>query len=212
MGIHEDAQQGTLVGDILINYLKNNPNILNEQDPTTGRAPLATAAVAGKVDVVEQLLRRGAKADALSRNNETALLLTTRLTTKDRPRIVQLLLGKTSANFVDATTEADDKNTPLMYSVRNKDLDSIRLLVNANASRTATNKSNKTAMDLAASDKAVEYALDPKEEQAKRTKLTDMVGSFLLYIVAWVNKTADNVMNRLFGLKPKLNETIDDVS
>lgn len=38
MGIHEDAQQGTLLGNTLTGYLLNNPNILNEQDPATGHA------------------------------------------------------------------------------------------------------------------------------------------------------------------------------
>ena len=214
MGIHEDARQGTLVGDTLTSYLLNNPNILNEQDPATGRAPLATAAVAGFADVVEQLLRKGAKADALSRDGETALLLTTRETTRNRPRIVQLLLSKTPAGSVDATTTADGNNTPLMHAVLRRDVESIRLLVKAGASLTATNSSGLTAktMAAAASDKAVARALDPAKEQSALAKLANLVGSFLLYIVAWVNKTANGVMRRLTGLNPELNDNIDKVS
>jgi ankyrin repeat protein len=212
MGIHEDARQGTLVENTLTRYLLNNPNILNEQDPATGRAPLATAAVAGFTDVVEQLLMKGAKADAFSRDGETALLLTTRETSRNRPRIVQLLLSKTPAGSVDATTTADGDNTPLMHVVLKKDVESIRLLVKAGASLTATNNSGLTAETMAAADKAVARALNPEKERLALAKLADLAGSFLLYTVAWVNKTADDVMLGLFGLNPKLNEDIDEVS
>lgn len=204
---------GDLVESTLTRYLQNNPNILNEQDPATGRAPLATAAVAGFADLVEQLLRKGARANALSRNGETALLLTTRETSRNRPRIVQLLLSKTLASSVDATTAADG-NTPLMHAVRRRDVESIKLLVKAGASLTATNNSGLNARGMvAASDQAVKRALDPETDQLKLAKLTDIVGSFLLYIVAWVNKTADGVMRKLFGLDlAKLDEDTDEVS
>ena len=211
MSIHEDARKGTLDRDTLARYLKNNPNILSEQDPATGRAPLATAAVAGFADVVDLLLKRGAKADALSRNGETALLLATRETSRNRPRIVQLLLSKTPDTLVDATTAADSNNTPLMYAVLKKDIESIRLLVKAGASPTAPNDNDLTPEAAAESDKAVKRALNPNE-QSGLAKLADLVGDFLLYIVAWVNKTADDVVKNIFGLNPTLNETIDDVS
>ena len=198
MGIHEDARQGTLVGDTLTRYLKNNPDILNEQDPATGRAPLATAAVAGFADVVDQLLKKGAKADALSRDGETALLLTTRETTRNRPRIVQLLLSKTPAGSVDATTAADSNNTPLMHAVLRKDVESIKLLVKAGASRTVTNNSGLTAIAAAASDKAVARALDLEKEQSALAKLVDQVDNFPFYIITRFNKTADDVMDRIF--------------
>jgi ankyrin repeat protein len=211
MGIHEDAQQGTLIRDTLTRYLKNNPNILNEQDPTTDHTPLATAAVAGFADVVEQLLKKGAKVEALSRNGETALLLTTRETSRNWPRIVQLLLSKTPDSLIDATTTADSNNTPLMYTVLKKDIESIRLLVKAGASPTAPNDNGVTLEAVAASDKAVKHALNP-DEKLGLAKLADLVGDFLLYVVAWVNKTADGIMNKLFGLNPTLNKNIDEVS
>jgi ankyrin repeat protein len=214
MGIHEDARQGRLVGDTLTRYLLNNPNILDEQDPATGRAPLAIAAVAGFADEVKQLLQKGAKADALSRNGETALLLTTQETSRNRPRIVQLLLSKTTAGSVDATTAADGNNTPLMHAVLRRDVESIRLLVKAGASLTATNDSGLTAEQMAAasSDKAVARALNPEKEPSIFAKLASVVGSVLLYTVAWVNKTAKGVVRRLFRLNPKLDEKIDEVS
>ncbi|KAJ3560792.1 hypothetical protein NP233_g10602 [Leucocoprinus birnbaumii] len=212
MGIYEDARQGTLDRSKLNSYLQSNPNILNEQDPATGLAPLATAAVAGYADVVELLLGKGAKADALSKNGETALLVTTRDSkSKNRPRIVQLLLSKTPADSVDATSAADG-NTPLMHAILRSDIESIRLLVKAKASLTVTNNNGLTAekMAEAAPDKAVARALDPDKERSALTKLTSLVSSFLLYIVAWVNKTADGVMRKVFGLNPDFNTNTDD--
>lgn len=216
MTIHEDAQQGKLTHDALTRYLRTNPGVLNECDLATGLAPLATAAVAGFADEVEHLLREGAKADALSRNGETALLLITRSkSARNRPRIVQLLLSKTPAGslgWVDFTTAAQDNNTPLMFAVLNEDIDTIKLLVNAGASLTAKNDKGLTAKDMAASNKAVALALDPAKKERAFAKLTGLIISFLLYIVAWINKTTNGVLSRLFGLAPKLNDDIDDVS
>jgi ankyrin repeat protein len=95
MGIHEDPRQGTLVGDRLVNYIKNNPNVLNEQDPVGGLTSLTAATVGGYAEEVEQLLKKGAEADALSRNGETPLLLAAWKTNNNRPRNIQLLLAKT---------------------------------------------------------------------------------------------------------------------
>lgn len=209
MGIHEDSQQGTLSKDALTRYLRDDPDILNKQD-RTGRAPLAIAAVAGFADEVEQLLNKGARVDALSRNGETALLLVTRpRISRNRPRIVQLLLDRMPARSVDATTAADGNNTPLMFAVLNEDVNSIDLLVKAGASLTATNDDGKTAKDIAATKKAVALALDPEKKDEALTKLTDVVGSFLLYIVSFVNVVSDGIAQRSFGLNPELNEDIN---
>ncbi|KAF5319518.1 hypothetical protein D9619_008712 [Psilocybe cf. subviscida] len=201
MGIHEDAQDGTLVGPRLTRYLIANPNILSVQNLATGRAPLATAAVAGQTDVVELLLNKGAKAEERSRDGETALLLTILETeSPKRPRIVQLLLNK-APEVVDETTTARGNKSPLVYAVEKKDLESIRLLVQAGAERTA-------AEAAAGSDRAVKRALDPEERQ-KNAKLTDLVGDFLLFIIAVVNETADNVVKNLSGLAGAMNDSFD---
>ncbi|KAK7016334.1 putative ankyrin repeat protein [Favolaschia claudopus] len=201
MGIHADAQQGTLDKPALTRYLQSNPDILSELDASTGRTPLATAAVAGFADEVDLLLKRGAKPEALSRADETVLLLVNRETKKNRPRIVQLLLDKMPATSIDATTAADANNTPLMFAVLNGDVESIRLLVKAGASPTAPNSKGVSAQQMAdrATDKAVKRAINPNE-QSNIAKLTAVVGSFLQYIVAW----------RLFGYNPKFDKDIDE--
>ncbi|KAK7033426.1 putative ankyrin repeat protein [Favolaschia claudopus] len=211
MGIHADAQQGVLDKAALTRYLQSNPDILSELDASTGRTPLATATVAGFADEVDLLLKRGAKPEALSRAGETVLLLANRETKKNRPRIVQLLLDKMPATSIDATTAADANNTPLMFAVLNGDVESVRLLVKAGASRTVTNSRGVSAQQMAdgASDKAVKRAINPNE-QSSIAKLTAVVGSFLQYIVAWVNKTAKGVAQRLFGYNPKFDKGIDE--
>ncbi|VDC07596.1 unnamed protein product [Peniophora sp. CBMAI 1063] len=209
MGIHEDIQQGKLTKATLAQYLGDNPNILNELDSATGYPPLATAVTAGFSSEVEQLLTNGAKADALTRDGETALLLITRPKTfRNRPRIVQLLLDGMSADSVDATTAAHGNNTPLMFAVLNEDHESIRLLAKAGASLTVKNENGLTAKEMAdrAADKTIALSLDPKKERAAFARLTSLVVSLLLYIVAWVNKAINGVARRLFELNPELNE------
>lgn len=218
MGIHEDAQNGTLIEATLTRYLQSNRNILNEPDPTTGYLPLATAAVAGSSDVVEQLLLNNAKAEALTRNGETTLLLATRYGKKNVARIVQLLLPKTPRNLIDATTPAHDKDTPLMKAVRRKDIEAIRLLAGAGASPTASNARNETPESVAkaagdsALDKAVLRALNPKGEKEGLQQLATIVGDFVNYTISWINQRASNIATKIFKLKPKQNPEFAKVS
>ncbi|KZV92410.1 hypothetical protein EXIGLDRAFT_75908 [Exidia glandulosa HHB12029] len=209
MGIHEDARQGTLDKEKLAKYLAGNASILEEKDPAQGLTPLAAAAVAGYADVVDLLLKRGAKADALSRDGETPLLLTARDGARNRARIVQLLLAKTPAGSVDATSARDKNNTPLMYAVLKKDLETVRQLCKAGASLTATNDDGLTAKDMAGGDRDVVRAFN--SDPGTLAKLSSVVVSFLQYVVAWVNKTANGVVRRLYGLNPELNENTDEV-
>jgi hypothetical protein len=210
MGIHEDARQGKLVGDTVTRYSRDVPGILNQLDPSTGRSPLASAAIAGHADSVEQLLKRGAKPDALSRDGENTLLLTVRDGIRNRSRIVQLLLTQMPNDAIDATTSANDNKTPLMYAVLRSDLQTIRLLATAGASLTATDSEGRTAKDIAP-NKLVQLALNPKLEKEARAVQTANVGSILNTVLAWVNKTSDGIVDLLFELNPTLDEEIDEV-
>ncbi|KAJ7800238.1 hypothetical protein B0H14DRAFT_2900454 [Mycena olivaceomarginata] len=169
--------RGGSSGDTLTRYLLNNPNILDEQDPATGRAPLAIAAVAGFADEVEQLLQKGAKADALSRNGETALLLITQETSRE---------------------SAQDCPAPPQQDARG--------LLHQTARQGWGYGLTAEQMAIASSDKAVARALNPEKKPSIFAKLASVVGSVLLYTVAWVNKTAKGVVRRLFRLNPKLDE------
>lgn len=214
MSVFDDARKGILVGRRLGDYMASNPNMLDEQDPGSGRTLLAIAVVGGFVEEVEQLLTEGAKADGLSRNGETPLLLAAWQTTNERPRIIQLLLAKTPSRSVDTTCRDAENKTPLMYAIENKDIDSIRILRRAGASLTIKNDGGFNAKEMAEdkNDKAVLRALYPDKEQLDLARLAAVVVSFLLYIVAWVNAALNGVVRRASGLNPELDQRTNQVS
>ncbi|KAG9503617.1 hypothetical protein J7337_003568 [Fusarium musae] len=211
MSIFQDARNGTLSKYKIDTYLKNDPNILESIDPSTGLTPLGTAVVAGIPNVVETLLKKGAKADAPSRDGETPLLLATWMTTKERPKIVQLLLASTPAGSVDSTTDAAGNKTPLMFAIQKRDIQSIRNLRRAGASLTVKNAAGTTAREdaVATKDMAVVRALDPDKERGLSGMVTDMVLAFLLYIVAWVNGALEDAVRRASGLSGQDDPQID---
>ncbi|KAF5568295.1 transcription factor [Fusarium phyllophilum] len=211
MSIFQDARNGTLSKYKIDTYLNTDPNILESIDPSSGLTPLGTAVVAGIPNVVENLLKKGAKADAPSRDGETPLLLATWMTTKERPKIVQLLLASTPAGSVDSTTDAAGNKTPLMFAIQKRDIQSIRNLRRAGASLTVKNAAGTTAQDdaVATKDMAVVRALDPDKERGLAGMVTDMVLAFLLYIVAWVNGALEDAVRRAAGLGGEDNPMID---
>ncbi|KAF3483020.1 uncharacterized protein GIQ15_02344 [Arthroderma uncinatum] len=225
MGIHEDARQGTLLGSKLADYIKSNPNIINEQDPEGGLTPLAAATVGGYTEVIKQLLKKGAKVEVLSRDGETPLLLAAWKLNNNRARIIQLLLKETPPDVVDTTCSAAENNTPLIFAVMKRDVESIRLLRRAGASETIPNKDGISAEEMAKNAKeeaeenedrneeekakAVIRALSPEMEKEGLAKITSMVVSFLNFVVAWVNNTAKGVVRLLYGLDPELDEDLN---
>jgi len=219
MNIHQDVRNGTLTEARLNEYIEADRTVLEQQDPDEGLTPLGAATVAGYADEVLLLLKSGAKADTLSKDDESPLLLAASKTDKNRARIIQLLLGKTSSNATDATCPKADNNTPLMYVVQKKHIESIRLLRKARASLDLTNldltnDDGYNAKDLAEKtyNRAVTRALNPEKEKGDFEMLIDMVVGLLLFIVAWVNKTADEVVRRMYGLNIDLNDAWDRVS
>lgn len=215
MSIFEDARAGNLNKSRLDGHLSKDSKILNQQDPGSGLTPLGIAVVGGFPEEVELLLKEGAKPDGLSRNGETPLLLAAWKATKERPRIIQLLLAKIPSGdpSIDATIPAAEGNTPLMYAIKSKDLDSIRMLRTARASLTIKNDKDINAKEVAEylDDKAVLRALDPEKEKSDLSKLAATVLGFLLYIVAWVNAALGGVIRRVLGLNPELDQNTDQV-
>ncbi|EOD45654.1 putative ankyrin repeat protein [Neofusicoccum parvum UCRNP2] len=183
--------------------------VSDEQDPVSGLTPLAVATIEDNADKVRQLLKQGAKVDARSRDRETPLLLAAWKTNYNRARIIQLLLEK--APPVDATCPKAENNTPLMFVVLKKDLESIRLLRKAGASLTKKNNNGFTATKLAedTNDKAVILALTPAKERSALAQLVDLVVGFLLFIIAWVNDKAKGVVRQVSGLNPELDQRLN---
>ncbi|KAJ2900632.1 hypothetical protein MKZ38_002291 [Zalerion maritima] len=214
MSIFEDARNGVLGGAKLDDYLANNPNILGEQDPESGLTPLAIAVVEGFPEEVRQLLEKGAKADVLSRDDETPLLLAAWKAVKERPLIIQLLLEKTPPSIVDKTSRAAGNKTPLMFAIEKRDIDSIKMLRRAKASLTIKSDEGFNAKEMAENmarkdirDGPVYRALDPDREQMTLARIAGTVVSLLLYIVAWINSTLNGVVRRATGLNPALDPT-----
>ncbi|KAI5924029.1 hypothetical protein F4810DRAFT_710123 [Camillea tinctor] len=205
--IHKDVQQGILTNNRLSGYVKSNPNIINEKNPDEGLTPLAEASSGGFVDVVDLLLERGAQADALCRDGETPLLIAAEKAKSNRSRIIQLLLTKVPPKSVDATCPRARGNTPLMFAITNRDIESIRLLRKAGASLLLKNDDNVNAEDLAnqTNDTAIIRALDPEKEQADLRKLSSLIVTLLHYILAWVNEASNGIVKQIFKLDPKLD-------
>lgn len=215
MSIFEDARSGNLNKSRLDSYLSDDPIILAEQESSSGLTPLGIAVVEGFPEEVQLLLKKGAQPDGLSGNGATPLLLAAWKATKERPRIIQLLLAKIPSGDVsiDATIPAAENKTPLMYAIEKKDLDSIRMLRTARASLTIKNDDGFNAKEVAEylDDEAVLLALYPKKEKVGLAKLAAVVVSFLLNIVAWVNVALGGVIRQVFGLNPELDQNTDQV-
>lgn len=213
MGIHEDAREGTLDASALNDYVRKDPSLLNQPDPQKGLTPLAVATIGGHVEEVELLLKKCARADVTSQNGETPLLLATRNRIMNRSRIVQLLLRKTPPCFVDATCPDAKNNTPLMFAIQHRDLESIRLLRNAGACLTLRNNDDFSAKDLAkqTGDNAIDRALYPDNEHSDLFKLARLVLDLLVFIITWVNQVT-GVICRMYKLDPEMNQVIKQVS
>ncbi|KAK0757315.1 hypothetical protein N5P37_010035 [Trichoderma harzianum] len=213
MSIYEDAQKGLLVGATLDAYIAKNPNILDEQSADSGLTVLSIAAIEGFPEEVEQLLKKGARADALTKDDETPLLLAAWKGKKERARIIQLLLKKTPLSSINRACERANFNTPLMFAIEKKDYESIRLLVQAGAAedKNIKNSDGFTVKQIAdaAKDRLVTRSLLP-DEKLKAAVLAADVTSFLLYIVAWANKAVNGLVTEVFRLNPELNESIDE--
>jgi hypothetical protein len=205
MAIYEDIRSDTLNKRGLATYLKNDPNILNGLDSADGYTPLIAAAVNGKAEIVQLLLKQGARVDAPSRDGETPLLLVARKASYNHARVIQLLLSAKPPPSIDAPDSAG--KTPLMFAIQNKDIESIRLLSRAGASQTVTDANGVGVKELAkqTGDVAVLRALNPAEPSIL-AKVTNVVVTFVLTILAWINGKTGGIIGKLFGFNPEASK------
>ncbi|KAJ8520368.1 hypothetical protein ONZ45_g2825 [Pleurotus djamor] len=173
----DHASQGLLVDVRLDDFVKNNPGKLDDQDPDTGLTLLALAVTGGFAEEVRQLLEQGAKVSALSRNGATPLLLANWQTKRERALIVHLLLSTTPSPSVDDTCAAADNKTPLMYAIRNEDIESIKMLCHSGASLTIKNNDGFNAEEQAekSTEPAVRRAIRPENGTANLANLETRV-------------------------------------
>lgn len=219
VSIFEDTRKGTLTEDVLS---KQSAQFLDDQDPDTGLTLLATAVIEDFPNEVELLLARGASAEGLSLDGATPLLLAVWKCNKKeaRVRIVQLLLQKLQAGSgsgsVDKTCGTADGKTALIFAVERRDAECVRLLRKAGAALKTESGLDATAMATRIGQKmndwSLDVALDPEKDKKAHDIMTDMVMSYLEYIISWTNRFQGGTLSKSYKLDPKLDEVIHQVS
>lgn len=209
MTIFDEARRGTLIVAGLTD------NELDSNDPTTGWTLLATAVVSGFPNLVEQLLKQGAKATLQCKNGETPLLLAAWKTTRERALILQKILRplKGDINEIDKTCKLAEYNTPLMCAIENLDVDSVRLLARAGARLHIKNEDGFNAVQVAQNTgkRSVQNALKPQEEQTNLMRLASGVITLMRHVVSWVNDKFQGAMSKIFGFKGERDESTEKV-
>ena len=112
----------------------------------SGATPLLAAAKMGHADVLSELLKRGADANAGGSTGETALHKAASRSGSAHTCMMKSLLAHGGV-LVDARTQSGD--TPLMLAAARCDFQQIQLLLSHGASRQARNSNLRRALDLA---------------------------------------------------------------
>jgi hypothetical protein len=170
-----------LTAEKLAGYLKGNPDLINEQEPKTGLTPLAKALNAGNASTVDLLLKNGASADKKTADGRTPMYLAADAS-RQRARMIQLLLAKNPTTFDDEGPDFVQKKTPLMAAVLKGDADAVKLLVDIGASKDKKNSAGKTPKELVDESKPTAA----KVKQALDTVPSKGAGGLMTYIKSWV--------------------------
>lgn len=211
MSIQDSAYDGTLTKFQLQRHLSSINAIGGAKDLT----PLAAACLGGHIDTVELLLENGANPNVQSNNERTPLFYITdprcKASSATRCAIIrELTSGKRGlkANVDDPCD--DDKNTPLMnVIIQLKDKSVIEQLVECGASPTKKHKANqKTAKELAQLHGFSSSLRTKAETDLEWGKLIDLVVSFVLLVISYVNNTvvskfAEGVAKRYYDISVK---------
>lgn len=172
------------------NELKQNPGLVNFQEPIFGTTPLIWAVSSEKYQSAKALLDNGADPNIISKTGTTALFRAVSFSWDDTqanedPKFVKLLLDyKADPNInycsskIDGQTDPIESGTsPLMHSV-SRGFEKIKLLVNAGAIINYKTKSGNTAAYEALLMKDVNAALFLIVE--KKANITEPVYSYSL--------------------------------
>ncbi|EEU38731.1 uncharacterized protein NECHADRAFT_45674 [Fusarium vanettenii 77-13-4] len=184
--IHTDARKGLLTSDKLDRYLAGGAKI--DDEGPGGFTPLMAAARTGHPAVVELLLKKGAAPNFKSSNGTTALYGAANAR-NNRVEVVRLLLDHGAK--VDLTSPEVGNETPLMVAITQaRDPAVVGMLIEAGASLQAKNSKGETAKSLAQMSgvPAIQkYALPPGQQQPGLPELINLLVSFVLFVLAYVN-------------------------
>ncbi|EJT76718.1 hypothetical protein GGTG_06634 [Gaeumannomyces tritici R3-111a-1] len=188
--IYKNAQSGKLKLATLERHMAAGEDI-NGANPKTKYTPLMIAVLEGRKDVVKLLLSKNADTNRRGANGETALwLATSRAPSRNRKKIVSLLLAAKVKPDLNVTPSIGSGNTPLMEAlVQFGDTDVASMLVDAGAEVDKQNRYGKTAKQLAEKkDKSLVVALLPAEERKKvRVPVITKINRLIGHMIAWVN-------------------------
>ncbi|RWA09111.1 hypothetical protein EKO27_g5996 [Xylaria grammica] len=162
-------------------YRDKNPDIVNAPEPKSGLTPLAKALLAGNASTVKLLLDNGASPDQKILDGRTPMYLAADAS-RERRRMVQLLLDKNPVTFDEEGPDWAQKNTPLMAAVKRDDPDVVKLLVERGADKEKKNSAGKTANDLVDESKPNSAAV----RKALAIQASKGVGGLMTYIKLWV--------------------------
>lgn len=217
--IHSEALNGTLNKTRIRNYRATHGAAFDiDEVDVRGRTALANAALKGHVGVVEALVLEGADVNKCAKGHRSPLWYATSGTMPHRNRmdIVRFLLK----NEAEIDEQSDDGNTPLMnVIVEFKDPKVISLLRDEGASLQIQNKDGKTAQDLGEKTKdphVIEALRHKSERGALLGDFVQMIISFILVIVAWMNSDVINnvvkdVAKNLYNITGEKRPEITDV-
>lgn len=202
MSIQDSAYDGSLTRSQLQRHISTNPSSLNEIGGNIDLTPLCAACLGGHLDIVKHLLSFGADPNVVSSYERTPLFYITdprsKASSATRCAIIrELVSGKSGLKAnLDAPCD-DDKNTPLMNVIMQlKDKTLIQELVESGASLTVRYYPNqKTAKELGEEHDLARSLVSKAERDMEWAKLIDIVVTFVLLIVQYVNnKTVTNVV------------------
>ena len=204
MSIHDSAYDGSLTLSQLRRHISTNPSSLNEIGGNIDLTPLCAACLGGHLHVVKHLLACGADPNAVSNYECTPLFYITdpgsrsKASSGTRCAIIRELISGRHGLKADLDAPCDDdKNTPLMNVILQlKDKAVIKELVESGASLTVQHyPGQKTAKELGEEHDLAGSLVSKAERDMAWAKLVDVVVTFVLLIIQYVNnKTLTNVV------------------
>lgn len=145
--VHRSAADGR--AESVSEAIDKNPQVVRAKD-SSGYTPLHHAAIGGHSEVVSVLLQKGAQINMTGKRGETALYLAA---SKGNTEVVKLL----AAQGADLDRASSDGKTPLHRATMAGHAETVITLLEAGADPSITDRSRRTALDIAERYRAGDY-------------------------------------------------------